>query len=185
MFVRNVVLFYLLCQNATRQRSLSPATTGRPTGRPTAAAADRPTADRPGTRCAPQIARLHAVCLAQPGRGTAHLETWSQDRWENPNGRRSSQPIQLRGEPMLPNLSCYPCSGRIARFLTRPLHARSSPRTRQIRDATAQTGLTTLFLQVMRRTRAVPVCPWTPASMPERNPYVGRLTTAQRAACRQ
>ena len=30
--------------------------TGRPTGRPTAAAADRPTADRRGTRCAPQIA---------------------------------------------------------------------------------------------------------------------------------
>ena len=34
--------------------------TGRPTGRPTAAA-DRPTADRRGTRCAPQIARLQAV----------------------------------------------------------------------------------------------------------------------------
>ena len=32
--------------------------------RPTAAAADRPTADRRGTRCAPQIARLPAVCLA-------------------------------------------------------------------------------------------------------------------------
>ena len=42
-----------------------------------------------------------------------------------------------------------------------PLHARSSPRTRQIRDATAQTGLTTLLLQVMRRTRSAPVCPST------------------------
>ena len=58
---------------------------------------------------------------------------------------------------------------------TRPLHARSSPRTPQIRDATAPTGLTTLFLQVMRRTRAVPVCPSTPASMPERNHHCGRL----------
>ena len=56
-----------------------------------------------------------------------------------------------------------------------PLHARSSPRTRQIRDATAQTGLTTLLLQVMRRTRAAPVCPSTRASMPERNHHVGRL----------
>ena len=63
-----------------------------------------------------------------------------------------------------------------------PLHARSSAPTRQIRDATAQTGLTTLLLQVMRRTRAAPVCPSTPASMPERNHHVGRLTTAQRAA---
>ena len=42
-----------------------------------------------------------------------------------------------------------------------PLHARSSPRTRQIRDATAQTGFATHLLQVMRRTRAAPVCPST------------------------
>ena len=63
-----------------------------------------------------------------------------------------------------------------------PLHARSSPRTRQIRDATAQSGFATHLLQVMHGTRAVPVCPSTPASMPERNHHVGRLTTAQRAA---
>ena len=44
---------------------------------------------------------------------------------------------------------------------TRPLHARSSPRTRQIRDATAQTCLPTYRLQVMRRTRAAPVYPST------------------------
>ncbi len=66
--------------------------TGRPTGRPTAAAADRPTADRRGTRCAPQIAR-HGVCTRFAWRsqaaGTAHLETWSQVRSESRNGRVS------------------------------------------------------------------------------------------------
>ena len=45
----------------------------------------------------------------------------------------------------------------------------SSPPTCQIRDVTVSTGLTTHCLQVMHRTRAVPVCPSTPASMPERN----------------
>ena len=44
---------------------------------------------------------------------------------------------------------------------TRPLHARSSPRTRQIRDATAQTCLPTYRLQAMHRTRAAPVYPST------------------------
>lgn len=44
------------------------AATGRPTGRPTAAAADRPTADRRGTRRAPLIARLPAVFRTRLGR---------------------------------------------------------------------------------------------------------------------
>ena len=51
-------------ETATRPTLRMVTATGRPTGRPTAAAADRPTADRRGTRCAPQIARLPAVCLA-------------------------------------------------------------------------------------------------------------------------
>ena len=45
--------------------------TGRPTGRPTAAAADRPTADRRGTRCAPQI--------AEPRSGSTRARRWRPD----------------------------------------------------------------------------------------------------------
>jgi len=53
---------------------------------------------------------------------------------------------------------------------TRALHARSSAPTRQIRDVTAPTGLTTLLLQVMRRTRADPVCPSTQPTAGARSP---------------
>ena len=51
-------------ETATRPTLRMVTATGRPTGRPTAAAADRPTADRRGTRRAPLIASLPAVCLA-------------------------------------------------------------------------------------------------------------------------
>ena len=83
---------------------------------------------------------------------------------------------------MLPNLAFIPLGRDLSPHRHVPLHVRSSPPTRQIRDAMAPSRLTTHLLQVMRRTRAVPVCPSTPASMPERNHHVGRLTTAQRAA---
>ena len=55
------------------------------------------------------------------------------------------------------------------------LHARNSPPTHRIRDVTAPSRFATHPLQVMSRSRADPVCPSTPASIPERNHHVGRL----------